>query len=38
MDFDRIYFAGHSEYIDAGEGAASSKGEKLITSMGHPDA
>ncbi len=26
MDFDHIYFARHSEYIDAGEGAASSEG------------
>ncbi len=38
VDFDHIYFAGHSEYIDAGAGAASSKVEKLIVSMGHPDA
>ncbi|MCW1969299.1 MAG: hypothetical protein KIH69_014400 [Anaerolineae bacterium] len=38
VDFNRIYFAGHSEYIDAGAGAASSEGEKLIVSMGHPDA
>ncbi len=38
MDFNLIYFARHSEYIDVGECAASSEGEKLIVSMGHPDA
>ncbi len=35
VDFNRIYFAGHSEYIDAGAGAVSSKGEKLAC---HPEA
>ncbi len=38
MDFNHIYLVCHSEYIDAGAGAASSKGQKLIVSMGHPDA